>query len=53
MAKVAFDLMKHISEGANGTQTEVVLISFVSASSSRSTLTDLLSLLPCGLQRAI
>src|SRR5262249_22072036 len=32
---------------------EVMLILFVSASSSRSTLADLLSSLPCGLQRAI
>src|ERR1700752_4679016 len=32
---------------------EVMLISFVSASSSRLTLADLLSSLPCGLQRAI
>jgi len=31
----------------------VVLISFISASSSRLTLADLLSSLPCGLQRAI
>ncbi len=37
----------------NTKSPEVVLISFISASSSRSTLTDLLSLLPCGLQRAI
>jgi hypothetical protein len=29
------------------------LVSFISASSSRSTLTDLLSSFPCGLRRAI
>jgi hypothetical protein len=43
-----------LQEGSTNTKSpEVVLISFVSASSSRSTLTDLLSSLPCGLQRAI
>jgi hypothetical protein len=50
------DLLREsdLQEGGTNTKSpEVVLISFVSASSSRSTLTDLLSLLPCGLQRAI